>query len=639
MAFLAPIFLVFACLGAGTLLLTPFRVLAGRSGLEIMGLAFASGFGVLGWIFFWLGTLGLYTQEITWVVCAILAAGVALLFKERPSTSPPVSFTVFESLLLAAIAIAVAADFLEALAPPVEADTLAYHFQLPKQFIEEGRLLFVPRALDGAIPLLVQMTYVAVLLLSDGNETALTLWAFLSGWAPGLLLFVYSRRWLARHWSLALVLLFHTLPALLYSSGSGQVEPRLVMFTMIAAFGCIEIKDNSCMRAVLLIALGAGFFAASKYTGLLFVAAAGLTILTFSGRRWLQNGLVFSLIVIFVGSQWYGWNAYQSGDPIFPVLFTTLGLEDSSFWDADYAAHMKEYMSVRNDQISWWQRWLSYPVVATLFPAAAMEAGRVGLGPYFLMVAPFALTGVWHHRAKVASSTLAPAALMAGLFYILWLGFGSIPKVRHLIPILPIVLVCLVAASNKAVQVQLWLRHPLGLAMILALAINAGVVGFFMRPYVTHALNGFDKEAFLTANVNGYPAVSWLNQQEGIGKVLLTYRAFQFYVQTDSFFAYPGVQKQIEVRAGRVEPGRFWRQLKIQRITHILTDRPTSMSLGPASADSAITALANAGCLEHLKEIQVPWKKSRTLALLGTRQQWFDFWQLNPKNCSVGTNP
>ena len=169
--------------------------------------------------------------------------------------------------------------------------------------------------------------------------------------------------------------------------------------------------------------------------------------------------------------------------------------------------------------------------------------------------------------------------------------------------------------------------------MVLSLVVNMVVVGFFVRPYVVYAMSGFDREVFLNNNVNGYPAVFWLNQQDGIDKVLLTYRAYRYYVRPASFFAFPGVQKLIEVRSGRVEPEFFWNQMLELEISHILTDRPTSMSLGIASVDSAIKKLVEAGCLGHVKEVQTSWRVSRTLSSLGLGQRPFDVWHLDARAC------
>ena len=80
--------------------------------------------------------------------------------------------------LLAMLAFVLACDLCEGLAPPADADSLAYHFALPKQFLSAGHLQFVPRAVDGAVPLLPQMTYLVALGL--GGERAMTLWTMVS---------------------------------------------------------------------------------------------------------------------------------------------------------------------------------------------------------------------------------------------------------------------------------------------------------------------------------------------------------------------------------------------------------------------------------------------------------------------------
>jgi hypothetical protein len=95
------------------------------------------------------------------------------------------------------------------------------------------------------------------------------------------------------------------------------------------------------------------------------------------------------------------------------------------------------------------------------------------------------------------------------------------------------------------------------------------------------------------------------------------------------------VQKLVEARVGRVESQAFWQQINALGISHILTDRPTSMSSGVASVNSAIGELHKLNCLIHVKEILTPWKRSRTVPLKGIGRLMFDIWKLNTKTCLV----
>ena len=124
-----------------------------------------------------------------------MAAGVAALFSRMSSLKGLAASRPLKPMdiaLFSVLAVIAAFDLLEAIAPAADADTLAYHFALPRDFVANGEILFNARAVTGAIPLLVHMTYAAA--LATGGELSLNLWAAATGWAPGLLLYAVVRR-------------------------------------------------------------------------------------------------------------------------------------------------------------------------------------------------------------------------------------------------------------------------------------------------------------------------------------------------------------------------------------------------------------------------------------------------------------
>ena len=48
-----------------------------------------------------------------------------------------------------------------------------------------------------------------------------------------LALYGVGRRWLSREWSLTLVLVFLTTPAVIYGGGSGHMETRVALYMLI----------------------------------------------------------------------------------------------------------------------------------------------------------------------------------------------------------------------------------------------------------------------------------------------------------------------------------------------------------------------------------------------------------------------
>ena len=151
-----------ACVGYGLLGLRMIRCPDAPSWAENYGRAFALGMGSLGWLFFWFGIAGMLQS---WQLWCLLLPGLLSFFCLRKNLKYP-SFSDFGHItvmLVMLLTVIVFMDLMEALAPPADADTLAYHFALPKQFLTNGIIEFVPIAVEGAVPLLMHMTYLFVL--------------------------------------------------------------------------------------------------------------------------------------------------------------------------------------------------------------------------------------------------------------------------------------------------------------------------------------------------------------------------------------------------------------------------------------------------------------------------------------------
>ena len=99
---------------------------------------------------------------------------------------------IWRLLLICGFVLILTLDLAETLVPPVDGDTMTYHFSLPKMFLREGELVPVIQAVEGAIPLLVHMTYLVA--LGTGGELTLTLWTGATGYAVSILIFIVLRR-------------------------------------------------------------------------------------------------------------------------------------------------------------------------------------------------------------------------------------------------------------------------------------------------------------------------------------------------------------------------------------------------------------------------------------------------------------
>lgn len=603
---------VAACVGFGAVALRLLKIGAALPWAERAVTAFILGMGVLGWLMFFPGIAGWLD---TAVISGLLGVGVlGLMALGRPVVAPGPAFSAIEKVLLAGLIVALGLDVLEGLSPPADADTMAYHFALPKLFWQEGRLIFVPRAVDGAIPLLIQMTYIPALGL--GGERALTLWTMVSGWGVAAALYFLGRHHLDRPWSLALVLIWLTTPVVLYGGGSGQIEVRNAGFVIVAVAAVIRGRETGMLRYAVLAGLAAGLFVGAKYTGLLFAAAAGGAVLTL--RRPVMALFGFSLAVGLAGFQWYAWNWAHTGDPVFPLLYGVLDYGNSGLWDAAHDRAMRQNLFAGERALPIdLSSALAYPFLATFATHPIFDSERAGLGPYLLLALPFAGAGAWRFRGRLVASPLFPAALIIAVYYGLWFFSGSSQRVRHLVPVYPAALMLATVVAGRWGKAAGGAR-PLLVAAALSLGLQLAGHGASSLNYARHIFSGESRDAFLMRNLAGYESVRWINRHLGPrDKILITNRQMGYHLAVPYFFANITFQAQLDILPDADNAAVYFRQLRDLGVSHILSTVFPAEGI-PADGDNRGSlqwqALLARGCAEEIGRVGYRPISSRSLA-------------------------
>ncbi|MGE5505871.1 MAG: glycosyltransferase family 39 protein [Actinomycetota bacterium] len=609
-AALATLLLAAACLGGGAAALRVLGLSADLDRAERWASAFALGYGLVGWAIFPLGLAGGFHAVPILVLLAAFSAGMVFLRDAGPGpAAPPLS--PGERVLAAGLAVAAALGLAVVLVPPADADSLAYHFALPKLFLAAGHPVFQARGLDGAVPLLNQMTYLAALGL--GGERAMTLWTWLSAWGAVAAIGVAARPALGRQGALLLCLLLATTPAWLYGAYSGQIEVRMAMFMAAAVWLAVRaLGESRRLGWAAAAGLAAGFCIASKYTGLIFTASIGLVVL--SRRGWLRRALAFGAVAALAGCPWYLWNWANTGDPLYPMLWGKVPYKPG-LWDDVTHARFLSGMAAELAVPASLRWWLSYPVVATLGGPAEFQSTRTGLGPLGLLLAPFALAGAWRARARLAGSPLAAAAMVALVAYSLWFFIPSSQRLRHLLPLYPLVLAPLLAA----VAADGW-RRPARVAVAATLALQMAAAGLFAWQPLRHLASGESREAWLRRNVADYQVAEWANAHLGPGERLFnTTRTINYYLDVPYFYAHNWLQSQVDLDLGATEP-RFFAQLQALGITHAAVPDTGSTD---DMAERLTLALVAHGCAAAEAQLESRVPRSRTIQTMGAdTQRW-----------------
>ena len=175
-ALLAFALLAGGALGAGSLAMHVSGIRRTLSLGEDIVISLTLGAGLIGWLMFFPGVMGYLSPPVITAIIAVSCLGIIPFwhrFIKNKETVPKSPFDFTEKILVGGLAIVIIFDLLEAYAPQADADTMAYHFATPSLFLRNGAIEFIPRAIDGAVPLLQQMGYAAALSLGGEFTTNL----------------------------------------------------------------------------------------------------------------------------------------------------------------------------------------------------------------------------------------------------------------------------------------------------------------------------------------------------------------------------------------------------------------------------------------------------------------------------------
>lgn len=632
--YLAVIWMILAAIGGGLILLRMTGLLGVLDRGERLAIAFVIGIGLIGWLVFFPGIAGLYNGASFAVVLAIMTAGLVFVkAPARPGTLR-VPLSGLEWLVLAGIVAMLVMDLFEGLSPAADADSMAYHFETPRLFLKEGAIYAIPRALDGVSQLLLQMTYGVALGL--GGKPAVPLWTMVSGWGLGALFFVIARRHINRFWALAGTLCLMTTPAVIYSAGAGHVEVRAASFALLAAYAAaLSVKhDIPPMQRtgwIVLAGFVAGFFAGTKVTGLIFAFAVCVSVLP--GPATIRRVVLFSLATAVTGTQWYLFNWHATGDPLYPMLWKFVDLSPGFNWNEQADAILRMLWAVETPLPKSPLWFVLYPFRSIYFPPSQIEALRTGLGPACVLLLPFAV--VAFARARCTPGSLLFRILVAALvFYTVWFVFGPSQRIRHLLVVYPIVMLCILAGAASFADGRTVTRRVMIAGLAAVVVIQLGGQAIFSKKFVDYLTTNETQEEFLSSNIGGYAVINWLNTHLGEGdRVLVGKRDWLYWLDVPYFYSNTFHQSRYPLYPkGAVLPA-YLHEIQEKGITHLaIPNRITGVNGTPVPQDFDAELYAT-DCVRRLAEVQARTISSRTLPLLKTQNDTYIVFKIDPGKC------
>lgn len=429
-------------------------------------------------------------------------------------------------------------------------DILEYHLQLPKEYIQNGAVTYMPHNVYANFPANVEMLYMLAMIVHDDVLD--------SGTVANMIHLFLAALTVAAAWAIGrdhspragivCGVLTATTGWLEYLAGLAYVENGMLFFGMCAAGAALRASRAAgaggghrstetpepalTIRWLALAGVFAGLACGCKYTAAPLIALPLLpvvAILPVHPLAKIKCGLVFVVATLAAFSPWLVKNQLMTGNPVFP-LANELFRAAPPGWSAEQTQQWERGHALRPEERT---------------PAARAKSvwGRIAgdseqrFGPAVLLLG---LVGLVFRRRDRADAALAA---MLGLQLIVW-TFATHEYARFAVPLI----IPLAILGGRAIQapprpIPRTLRvgfgvWGLGYGGLVAIVIVCGAAWNFAFATIRHAresADGAPASLFYEGRVPGFEYLRTINEElPDDAKVLLVGDARAFYVRRDA---------------------------------------------------------------------------------------------------------
>jgi 4-amino-4-deoxy-L-arabinose transferase-like glycosyltransferase len=282
--------------------------------------------GIYSYVIFSLGILGILYKE-TILISTIIFIILSVLFYHRNRYEIPrlnLKKIEFKPLLLLFIVMAVV-NLIGALGPELSFDALWYHLTLPKIFLEQHKIEFLPGNLFyySVMPKLGDMLYVPALAFGNEIIAKLIQWSF--GILTSYVIYVISRKYFPQKIAFFAVLIFYGSLVVAWESTVAYIDLIRTFFEIMSVWGIINYFDTKDRKWLLESGIMMGLAIATKMIAITSLPLFAIFFLLFikNKRESLKNIVIFVGAALLVASPWFIFAFVYTGNPFYP-LFTDL---------------------------------------------------------------------------------------------------------------------------------------------------------------------------------------------------------------------------------------------------------------------------------------------------------------------------
>lgn len=293
----------------------------------------------------------------------------------------------------------VATIALGAMLPPIDFDVREYHLQAPKEFYQQGRIVFLPHNVYANMALGSEMLSLLCMVLTGdwwlgglAGKTVIAVYTPLTA----LMLVAAGRRFFSNTVGVIAAVAYLSIPWVSVVSTSGLVEGVSAFYLLASMYAFLLWRQAATAAApqppdlavsqpagwaenggrLALAGFLAGSAVACKYPAVLFVAAPLVACVALSARSRPWRPVAIVLVSLLLGcGLWFIKNGVLTGNPVYPLFSEWLGgatrnPENALRWTRVHTPHEFNLGALVDSASSvlWKSEWLS-PI---LLPLAAL---------------------------------------------------------------------------------------------------------------------------------------------------------------------------------------------------------------------------------------------------------------------------
>ena len=277
--------------------------------------------GIYSYIIFFLGVNGLLHQSLALPLTVFFIFVLLYTFKSGIKLSWKYSKTgvFFLTLLFAQAGV----NLIGVLGPELSFDSLWYHLTLPKLYIQNHSITYIPGWLMYyyAMPKLVEILYTAVLLLS--NEIVVKLLHYIFGILILIVIYKIAQKYLNKTYALAACVIFYSNLVVGWMSTTAYVDLARTFFELLTFSAFLIFIDKKENKYLYLSAIMMGLTISTK-----LIAVGSFLIYIPLLIKKPRQLISFLLISLLIPLPWFVFSFLHTGNPIYP-LFSGYPLENN----------------------------------------------------------------------------------------------------------------------------------------------------------------------------------------------------------------------------------------------------------------------------------------------------------------------